>query len=189
MSSSIGLGSLLVVGLLARGLAEIGPRGGLEGWRWIFIIEGLMVSAHPFQSQSVATNLQALDRHRRSYRLLWASQQSLNGNLPDRRGARMGRETSRGHQGRSLQVCPSTTMVQPSTDFEPSLARERDERFRWSEVGRGVMNLQVWLTSTAYFAILSGLYSFGLFVSAETSCIWNSDVANTGLCIVAHDSQ
>ena len=31
-------------GLLARGLAEIGPRGGQEGWRWILIIEGIFVS-------------------------------------------------------------------------------------------------------------------------------------------------
>ncbi|OBT70988.1 hypothetical protein VF21_09886 [Pseudogymnoascus sp. 05NY08] len=28
-------------GLLARGINEIGTAGGLEGWRWIFIIEGL----------------------------------------------------------------------------------------------------------------------------------------------------
>lgn len=35
---------LTLTGLLARGLAEIGPRGNLEGWRWIFIIEGLLVS-------------------------------------------------------------------------------------------------------------------------------------------------
>lgn len=33
-----------LTGLLARGLAEIGPRGGLEGWRWILIIEGLLAS-------------------------------------------------------------------------------------------------------------------------------------------------
>ena len=32
-----------LTGLLARGLNEIGPRGGLAGWRWIFIIEGLLV--------------------------------------------------------------------------------------------------------------------------------------------------
>lgn len=28
-----------------------------------------------------------------------------------------------------------------------------------------MLNLQLWLTATAYFAILAGLYSFGLFVS------------------------
>lgn len=46
-----------------------------------------------------------------------------------------------------------------------SPTRERDEKFSWGEVRRGVLNVQVWLSSTAYFAILSGLYSFGLFVS------------------------
>ena len=38
------------------------------------------------------------------------------------------------------------------------------EKFQWSEVRRGVLNVQLWLTATAYFAILSGLYSFGLFL-------------------------
>jgi MFS family permease len=38
------------------------------------------------------------------------------------------------------------------------------EPFSWSEVKRGVLNVQVWLTATAYFAILCGLYSFGLFL-------------------------
>lgn len=32
-------------GLLARGLAAIAPAGGLEGWRWIFIVEGLLTVA------------------------------------------------------------------------------------------------------------------------------------------------
>jgi hypothetical protein len=30
-------------GLLARGLSEIGTRGNLSSWRWIFVIEGLLV--------------------------------------------------------------------------------------------------------------------------------------------------
>jgi MFS family permease len=30
-------------GLLARGFSEIGHRGGLSPWRWIFVIEGLLV--------------------------------------------------------------------------------------------------------------------------------------------------
>ena len=38
------------------------------------------------------------------------------------------------------------------------------EKFRWSEVRRGILNVQLWLSATAYFSILSGLYSFGLFL-------------------------
>lgn len=41
---------------------------------------------------------------------------------------------------------------------------EGTEKFRWSEVKRGLFNIQLWLSATAYFAILSGLYSFGLFL-------------------------
>lgn len=48
-----------------------------------------------------------------------------------------------------------------------SPVREREEEFKWSEVRRGIFNIQVWLSATAYFAILSGLYSFGLFVSSR----------------------
>ncbi|CAG8898525.1 unnamed protein product [Penicillium egyptiacum] len=46
---------------------------------------------------------------------------------------------------------------------EGSLASEA-ESFKWSEVRRGILDLQVWLSASAYFAILSGLYSFGLFL-------------------------
>lgn len=47
-------------GLLARGLSAIAPRGGLEAWRWIFIIEGLItvlcgLIALTFLSSNLAT--------------------------------------------------------------------------------------------------------------------------------------
>lgn len=32
-----------------------------------------------------------------------------------------------------------------------------------------MLNVQVWLTACAYFGILSGLYSFGLFVCLTAS--------------------
>lgn len=74
-------------------------------------------------------------------------------------------QTSRPRRGQ-VQVIKAASQLFPMVaDKLLSLASEREEKFRWSEVGRGVLNLQVWLSSTAYFAILSGLYSFGLFVS------------------------
>lgn len=39
------------------------------------------------------------------------------------------------------------------------------ESFKWPEVLRGVFSISTWLSASAYFGILAGLYSFGLFVS------------------------
>ncbi|KAL7268603.1 hypothetical protein RUND412_008765 [Rhizina undulata] len=37
-------------GLLARGLVALDGRGGLEGWRWIFIVEGILTVAVAFSA-------------------------------------------------------------------------------------------------------------------------------------------
>ncbi|KAM7207921.1 Major facilitator superfamily domain containing protein [Naviculisporaceae sp. PSN 640] len=120
-------------GLLARGLSAIGPRGGLEGWRWILIIEGLI---------TVVAGLVA-------YLLLPSSILTAPYLSQEEKEFAVQRLQGYGDEG-SLER------------FNPAL--EREEKFKWSEVGRGIFNLQVWLTATAYFAILSGLYSFGLFL-------------------------
>ncbi|TVY60461.1 putative transporter [Fusarium oxysporum f. sp. cubense] len=115
-------------GLLARGLAAIGPRGDLEGWRWILIIEGLMtVAAGSIVFFTLPNNLTTA-RYFTPEEREWAVKR-----LEQDRGS-------------------------------TSMTSEIDEKFSWGEVRRGVFNVQVWLTSTAYFAILSGLYSFGLFL-------------------------
>lgn len=108
-------------GLLARGLNAIGPAGGLEGWRWIFIVEGLLTVFVGLCSALVLPN-------------------SI--------------ETAR-------------FLTQPEKDLARHRLGEQSaahERFAWSEVRRGIFNLQVWLSALAYFAILCGLYSFGLFL-------------------------
>ncbi|KAH6847413.1 major facilitator superfamily domain-containing protein [Chaetomium sp. MPI-CAGE-AT-0009] len=120
-------------GLLARGLSAIGPRGGLEGWRWIFIIEGLLTVvsaavAYLLLPTSIAT-ASYLTEEEKEFALL----------------------RLQGH-----------TQSASDDRFNPVL--EREEKFKWSEVRRGIFNVQVWLSSTAYFSILSGLYSFGLFL-------------------------
>ncbi|KAH7418615.1 putative MFS transporter [Cadophora sp. MPI-SDFR-AT-0126] len=43
-------------------------------------------------------------------------------------------------------------------------SEHQHEKFQWSEVRRGVLNISTWLSALAYFGILAGLYSFGLFL-------------------------
>ncbi|CEL11433.1 hypothetical protein ASPCAL14535 [Aspergillus calidoustus] len=116
-------------GLLARGLAEIGPRGGLEGWRWIMIIEGLLtfvcgVASYFGLPNSLETAPFLTEEERKFAR------ERIRLDSPSAQGA---------------------------------LEDEKDS-FRWSEVRRGLLDPQMWFSATAYFAILSGLYSFGLFL-------------------------
>ena len=45
-----------------------------------------------------------------------------------------------------------------------SRSEHRYEAFNWSEVVRGILSISTWLSACAYFGILAGLYSFGLFL-------------------------
>jgi hypothetical protein len=46
-SLAVWLWLIRLIGLLARGLTEIGVVGKQAEWSWIFIIEGLLVGKYP----------------------------------------------------------------------------------------------------------------------------------------------
>lgn len=116
-------------GLLARAISGLHGRGGLESWRWIFIIFGLFTVTVGFTTFWLLPNGVASARFF----------------TPEEREFALRRLRAQG-TGPAGQE------------------REEPERFAWSEVWRGVFNWQTWLSASAYFGILSGLYSFGLFL-------------------------
>lgn len=118
-------------GLLARGLSEIGPSGGLEGWRWILIIEGIITVLCAVLAWVLLPNSLETMHGLTTEQKAWARQRILYDSPVNALGER------RSHH---------------------------DEHLDWAEVRRGVFNVQVWLSATAYFGMLSGLYSFGLFL-------------------------
>ncbi|KAJ8126176.1 hypothetical protein O1611_g7461 [Lasiodiplodia mahajangana] len=116
-------------GLLARAISELGGRGGLSSWRWIFIIFGLLSATVGFTAFWLLPNGVASAKF-----LKPEERECAIKRLHAQGGGNGGRE------------------------------QEETEKFAWSEVARGVFNWQTWLSASAYFGILSGLYSFGLFL-------------------------
>ncbi|KAI1851539.1 hypothetical protein JX265_012379 [Neoarthrinium moseri] len=133
-------------GLLAYGISQIGHRGGLSSWRWIFVIEGLFTAIIGILVYFILPNGLATAKFL----------------TPEEREFAVNRL-----QGRSDQ----------------SSIREKEsaERFSWSEVRRGVLSPQTWLTACAYFGILSGLYSFGLFLPTIINALGGYTVSETQL--------
>ncbi|RAK72637.1 putative MFS transporter [Aspergillus fijiensis CBS 313.89] len=117
-------------GLLARGLAQIGPRGGLEGWRWIMIIEGLLTFSVGGLSCFLLPN----------------SLETAFFLTPEERAFALER----------------VMLDTPSVEY--ATTEDERETLKWTEVRRGLLDPRMWLSATAYFSILSGLYSFGLFL-------------------------
>lgn len=122
-------------GLLAYGLNAIGPKSSVidHGWRWIFIIEGLLtivvaIIAYIFLPNSVE-EASFLSETERAFAV-----QRLRADRPLPHAATSDGTSPHAHEG-----------------------------LDWSEVKRGLLSVQTWLSASGYFCILSGLYSFGLF--------------------------
>ncbi|KAK6077234.1 major facilitator superfamily transporter [Seiridium cupressi] len=133
-------------GLLAYGIAQIGNRGGLSSWRWIFVIEGLLTAVVGIVVYFVLPNGLATAKFL----------------TPEEREFAMNR-------------------LKTGTDSNGIREHESAEKFSWSEVARGVFSWQTWLTACAYFGILAGLYSFGLFLPTIINALGGYTVSETQL--------
>lgn len=123
-------------GILAYGFNAIGRVSDTvdHGWRWIFILEGLLTVL-------VASV---------SYIFLPNSIEDSSFLTPTERTF-------------AIQRLRMDRPMKGAATADGDSSPHANERLDWSEVGRGVMNVQTWLSASAYFSILAGLYSFSLF--------------------------
>ena len=119
-------------GLLATGLYQIGDRGHESGWRWIFIIEGILTSIVGILCIFILPS--TVDR--------------ASFLTPEERRVASARLIADKPLG--IDATGNTIIM--------------SESFEWRHVIRAVFSLKTWLSALAYFAILTALYSFGLFI-------------------------
>ncbi|KAH8923191.1 MFS transporter [Atractiella rhizophila] len=126
-------------GLLATAILNLDGRAGLEGWRWIFILEGIAtcvigVITSFILPQSLATAKFLTPEERDFASMPW---------LP----------FSRRHPRHTK---PQQQPHQPKPEIK--------EPFEWKEVRRGIFDVQTWLTGLSYLGLCMSLYSFSLFL-------------------------
>ncbi|KAF1988899.1 MFS general substrate transporter [Aulographum hederae CBS 113979] len=123
-------------GLLAYGIAHMDGVGGLEGWRWIFILEGILtvlvaVSAFfvLYDFPETASFLTSEERAFVVWRLKYQAQAQ-----------------------------------QASTDTAPGTLVAQADEFRWQYVRDAFKDWQIWVNILVYWGIVCPLYGISLFL-------------------------
>ncbi|KZT12578.1 MFS general substrate transporter [Laetiporus sulphureus 93-53] len=151
-------------GLLALGIEKMDGIGNLAGWRWIFIIEGLVticlalgsIIFLPADLSSVKffteeeTVFACMHRFRKSH--------AMTSSAPQSEPSQRINDIAEPEKGTDVQV--ATTTVESTA---PAVFQE-DETFEWYEVIRGVKEPQVWMSSMSYLGIAVSVDSFSLFL-------------------------
>ena len=83
-------------GLLAAAIVNLHGVGGMEGWRWIFLLEGWFFHANVTISQAKAMICRAVHRRFRHCGTILDTQQSTSGPLLQRTSCRILREKTQG---------------------------------------------------------------------------------------------
>ncbi|KAI0080891.1 MFS general substrate transporter [Panus rudis PR-1116 ss-1] len=147
-------------GLIATAIIKMDGVGGLAGWRWIFVLEGIATVA--------AAGLTGL--------FLPADLESAKFFTDEERGFALNRFKADYSPASLEELSKSETVYavivddaevkEPvdvlSTDTETS--QQEEEKFEWREVMRGARDPQMWFVAFSYMGIITSIYSFSLFL-------------------------
>ncbi|KAJ3488703.1 hypothetical protein NLI96_g2654 [Meripilus lineatus] len=157
------LTSLVHTGLLATAIIKMDGIGGLAGWRWIFILEGIAtVLAALVAAIFLPADLPSakfFTEEERAFSLYRIRQSN-----PVVSSAPLSEPSQKINVGSNDIEKGSETMVEIQQAQTMTTVYEEDEVFEWGEVLRGVLDVQVWLTAFCYMGIIICLYSFSLFL-------------------------
>jgi len=147
-------------GLLAFGIIQMDGVGGLAGWRWIFILEGiatvLIATFAAFSLPADIGSAKFLTVEEREFAL---------------RRFRYDNDTTRKVRlsEASQAITPEKGGPQGSDINSTDVIDQEDEKFEWREVVRGLTDVQTWLTGIAYLGLIVSLYSYSLFLPTIVS--------------------
>ncbi|KAI0638046.1 MFS general substrate transporter [Trametes polyzona] len=155
-------------GLLATAIIKMEGIGGLAGWRWIFILEGIAtvliaLTSMIFLPADIASAKFFSEEERefalRRLRLSQGVTMSAPLSEPSQHITAIG-TTDSDDKGRESKN---------EVRAEEIVVDEGEEVFEWGEVIRGIKDPQVWMTALSYMGIIISLYSFSLFLPTIVS--------------------
>ncbi|KAH9900009.1 MFS general substrate transporter [Cubamyces lactineus] len=149
-------------GLLATAIIKMEGIGGLAGWRWIFILEGIAtvifaLTSMLFLPADIASAKFFTDEERefalQRVRLSHGVTMTAPLSEPSQHITRTEADAEKATEDK-IEVEATETLV----------VEQAEEQFEWGEVMRGVKDPQVWMTAVSYMGIIISLYSFSLFL-------------------------
>lgn len=163
------------LGVQSRYLAPLKPitAKGVAGWRWIFIVEGLitiLVACFAWWCMPASVKKSTFlkeDERELMLAVLGRDQQNNRARAAGVAPVLTANGDSIEKQSH-LRPVTAPTAVGAVSDTHDTAVRQamvfEEEQFEWREVRRGLMEPQAWFTGIAYLLICNCLYSFSLFL-------------------------
>ncbi|KAJ7781256.1 MFS transporter, partial [Mycena metata] len=160
--ASASLSGAFGAGLLATAILSMDGIGNLAGWRWIFVLEGLAtvvsaVIAALILPESIAGAKFLTEEEKTFARRSRSSSSRSHLTRPPHT-----LNTIRHPEPEKSDKYTAEHADSPTPEAKP--IHMMDEKFEWSEVIRGLTDIQAWVTGIAYGGLIVSLYSFSLFL-------------------------